>query len=68
MNKDTYLFISLFLVMFAGFGLLLAILKQLNIPLMMLAGAVIGIVVGTITDILINLYKKHKGNDSNNNE
>ncbi|NLG82786.1 MAG: hypothetical protein GX490_09790 [Bacilli bacterium] len=54
--------------MFAGFGLLLAILKQLNIPLMMLAGAVIGIVVGTITDILINLYKKHKGNDSNNNE
>lgn len=68
MSKDTYLFISLFLVMFAGFGLLLAILKQLNIPLMMLAGAVIGIVVGTITDILINLYKKHKGNDSNNNE
>ncbi len=52
LNKDSYIFIGLFLVLFAGFGLLASIIYELNIPLSIIVGALVGIIIGGVIDYM----------------
>ncbi len=59
MNKENYIFVGLFLVVGAGLGLLASIIYENNIPLSLTFGAVIGVVIGSITDFLLSKIKKN---------
>ncbi len=56
-NKDSLIFISLFLVFFAGMGLLAAIIYELNIPMLLGIGALTGIIIGFLFDFLAKKRK-----------
>lgn len=59
-NKDSYIFVGLFLVFCAAMGLLASIIYQLNIPLALITGAVIGIIIGGLVDLLIKKIRERK--------